>query len=324
MAVDFFEQKYKGIEKSIAEKLESYEYEYFREDKGVPFCGLYVYPAKVRDYEVFSNCVSCLSLNKNEDPLGIRMSQLEYLIHKMQLEGPEGVSWSYKLQKLFEIIFHIKNGLKCSHCGHVVAYEDREFKDFVSAIQNLSDTDLLNKENYPQLLCPKCQGKEFVEMIKIIKDEKTDKFCFLVDGKKISKKDYDLLRQLVLFQNYPDYRDDSWIDPTLKKDHEEKLRLEQQNNDIYASIEKKVVCLSISTHYKFEEIFDMSIRKFTMALSTVDDLINYKIMRTAVSSGFVSLPEDKKIEHWIYKPLKDMYGDSYKTVDQATAEANNL
>ncbi len=67
----------------------------------------------------------------------------------------------------------------------------------------------------------------------------------------------------------------------------------------------------------------MPIRKFTMALSTVDDLINYKIMRTAVSSGFVSLPDGKKIEHWIYKPIKDMYGE-YKSMDEATAEANNL
>ena len=41
-------------------------------------------------------------------------------------------------------------------------------------------------------------------------------------------------------------------------------------------------------------------------------------MKTASLSGFVQWPKDKPIEHWIYKPYKDMYGDSYKTVDQAT------
>ena len=92
MTQDFFEQKYKGIDKDIAEKLESYEYEYFREDKPVPFCGLLVYPAEVRNYEIFSNCISCLYLNKNEDSVGIRMSQLEYLIYKMKSEGQEGIS----------------------------------------------------------------------------------------------------------------------------------------------------------------------------------------------------------------------------------------
>jgi hypothetical protein len=55
-----------------------------------------------------------------------------------------------------------------------------------------------------------------------------------------------------------------------------------------------------------------------MALATVDDLINYKIMKQSVSSGFVSLPKGKSIEYWIYKPIKDIYGDSYKTVDEVT------
>ena len=60
----------------------------------------------------------------------------------------------------------------------------------------------------------------------------------------------------------------------------------------------------------------MSVRKFNLALSTVDDLINYKIMKQAIMSGFVSLPKGQTIEHWIYKPNKDMYGDAYKTVEE--------
>ena len=86
-------------------------------------------------------------------------------------------------------------------------------------------------------------------------------------------------------------------------------------NDLHATIEKRVVCLSIATHYSFDEIFSMPIRKFNLALSTVDDLINYKIMKQSVMSGFVSLPKGQTIEHWIYKPNKDMYGD-YKSVDE--------
>lgn len=92
------------------------------------------------------------------------------------------------------------------------------------------------------------------------------------------------------------------------------MELERKNNDVHATIEKKVVCLSISTHYSIDEIWEMSIRHFTMALTAVDDLINYKIMRQAVSTGFVSLPKGQTIEHWIYKPEKDMYGNNYKDV----------
>ena len=55
-----------------------------------------------------------------------------------------------------------------------------------------------------------------------------------------------------------------------------------------------------------------------MALVAMDDLINYKINRTAMMSGFVQWPKDKPLEHWIYKPHKDLFGDNYKSIDEAT------
>ena len=118
------------------------------------------------------------------------------------------------------------------------------------------------------------------------------------------------------------YRREDWImdlelarelevvnDVKIMKDYEEKMKLERQKNDLHATLEKKIVALSISTHFSFQEIYDMTIRKFTMALTTVDDLINYKIMKTASMSGFVQWPKDHPIEHWFYKPDKDMFGE---------------
>lgn len=96
------------------------------------------------------------------------------------------------------------------------------------------------------------------------------------------------------------------------------MRLERQANDVYATVEKKIVCLYVFTGSSLEEIYNMSIRKFTMALATMDDLINYKIMKTAAMSGFVQWPKDKPIEHWMYKPDRDMYGENkYKTLGEA-------
>lgn len=42
--------KYKGVDPDIAKELMAYETTYFRMDEPVPFCGLNIYPAKVRDY----------------------------------------------------------------------------------------------------------------------------------------------------------------------------------------------------------------------------------------------------------------------------------
>ena len=313
-------QKYKGVPKKIAEEIQEYENKYFREDKPIPFCGLLIYPATVHDYESFSHCSSCLTLNKNQTVEGIKMSHLDYLISQTQIQGEEGRIWSYKIQKLLEIIFKIDNGIKCSKCGRVIRYDSQEFSDYVDELQKAQDEN----KPFPPLKCPDCDSEQFQEVIKIVLDPETKKYSLLVDGHIINSKDFNRLRYIVLFQNFPDYRDDTWVDPDVKKDYEERMRLEYQKNDIHASIEKKVVCLSIATHYSFAECFDMSIRKFTMALSTVDDLINYKIMKAAISSGFTSLPKGEKIEHWIYKPYKDMYGDAYKSLDQAQSEVQNL
>lgn len=327
MAEGMIDDKYGELPKDIVDALKEYEFLYFREDKPVPFCGLDIYPATVREFETFSSCTSCLTLNKNEDPRGVAMSHLDYLISKTQIQNEEneGRMWSYKIQKLFEIIFHVTNGLKCKKCGHVIAYDSPEFQAFIKQIQELTaHPETASEENAPTLLCPECGGKEFAEMMKFVQDPKTKKYSLLVDGHLINKNDFALLRQIVLFQNFPDYADDSWVDPEIKKDHDEKMRLQQQQNDVHASIEKKVICLSISTNYRLEDIWGMPIRKFTMALSTVDDLINYKIMKQAVMGGFVQLPKGKSIEHWIYKPNKDMYGDSYKSTDEVQQSASNL
>lgn len=311
--------KYGQLDEKLVNFLRKCEFDYFREDLPVPFCGLLLYPVQVRNYEEFANCCSCLTLDKNKDPKGIANTHLGYLIGKTQIkEDDEGRQWSYRIQRLFELVFHIDNGLKCKKCGKVMRYNDKQFIEFVNTINDMAS----HPEKYegeqpaPELSCPCCGEKEFIEMIKISRNEKTKKYSLFVDGHEITSKDFANLRQIILYQNYPDYADESWIDPAVKRDHDEKMRLERMRNDLHATIEKKVVCLSISTHYDFKEIYDMSIRKFTMALTAVDDLINYKIMKQATMSGFVSLPKGKTVEHWIYKPDKDLYGDSYKTTDE--------
>lgn len=319
--------KYYGLKPEIANEIKIYEAQYFREDKPIPFGNKwFIYPALVHDYETFANCSTCLTLNKNEDPKGIRMSQLEYLLNKTKLPGDEGVMWLYKIQKLCEICFHVKTGIKCVECGNIIEYSSPEFKTWVQVLQKVQkETPEEGKTpEVPKLLCPNCGKDKYIETIKVVTDQETNKLKLLIDGQEVSKQDFDRLRQIILYQNFPDYQDDSWVDPEVKKDYEERMRLERKQNDTHATLEEKIVCLAIATGFRYPDIYDMTIRKFTMSLQRVDDLINYKIMKQAVSSGFAQLPKGKSIEHWIYKPDKDMYGDAYKTTDAISSELSNL
>lgn len=314
--------RYYGIKPQIADELKSYETLYFREDKPVPFCGLLLYPATLHDYEGFLNCVSCLTLNKNEDPKGIRMSNIHYLISKIQSKE-EGSEWSYKIQHLFEIIFHIKNGIKCTGCNTVYGYGSPEFAKMIS------DADKESREsgNKPKLKCPSCGASEdtnFTQMIKIVQDSQSKQYSFVVDGHTIGRDEFNRLRYIVMYQNFSDYQDDAYVDPEIKKDHDAHMELLMKQNDSHATLEKKVVAMSIATHYSFAELFDMTIRKFNMVLTTVDDKIDYECMKQGLMSGMVTLKKGEKPEHWIYKKEKDLYGDAYKDKDALEQEVSTL
>lgn len=323
--------RYQGLDPDLAKELISYEHSYFKEDRPIPFCGLNIYPVTMHEYEKFFMCVDCFTLDKNETPQGIRMTNLDYLISKTIEHSDSGNEWAYKFNTLLEMIFHIQNGVKCGKCGEIIPYNSQHFKDYLLQIQKLqSDTNMLDKikkheMEIPKLLCPKCNEAVKDGVIETKLDEKSKHYMLIVDGHIISGKDFNRLRRIVLFQNMPDYFDDSWVDKGLREDRKAKMALEQKKNEnLEASTERKIVCLSIATNYKFEEIYNMTIRKFTIALSAVEDLINYKIMKSAAMNGFVQLPKDQKIEHWIYKKTGDIYGDMYKDAADVRSSINNL
>ena len=313
--------RYKGLDESLADELRKDEIEYFKMDLPVPFHGFLLYPAIVRDYEKFASASACLTLDKNKTPEGIRMTNLDYLVSKLN-DKKEGPMWSFKFNLLVEVVFHLKNGLKCKKCGNVIEYQSDVFTGFLKKVQDLMAHPPKEGEKFeePKLVCGKCGNEDYsqyVEMVKIVKGDKKH-FSFLVDEKPITSQMFNELREIIMYQNSADYQNDSWVDPDIKADYEERLALEQKENaGATASLERKIVGLSVASNYKLTEIYDMTIRKFAMALGLVDDLINYKIMRSAMMSGMVSFPKDFKLEHWLYKTPKDMYGDGYKTVEQA-------
>lgn len=353
------EEKYKGVPKKVAAVLAAYETEFFREDKPAPFCGMQVYPIAVRDYEKFMDATACLSFDKNTAAAGLSMTNFEYLYSKMMSKEPMaqgsettvGQLWSYRFYEVLKLCLHLDNGMICPKCGHITPYGSEEFQKlkqkfdakvvalFVANPEALKSEEVKRKlvtehAELQHLYCPYCHHDEtknekgeiipatdsaLIPRITYQKDSK-NKLQMTVDGKYVvSSKDFDLFKYMVMFQNISDYRDESWIDPSLRKDHEESMKIRQKQNPVSASLERKVVALSMISNYKISEIYDMPIRKFSMALSLGDDLIEYKINKLAAMVGLVQLPKGKKIEHWLYKEDKDLYGNSYKTLDDFKA-----
>lgn len=144
----------------------------------------------------------------------------------------------------------------------------------------------------------------------MIINEQTHKLELFIDGQKIDFKDFNRLRNIVLFQNLPDYRDTSYIDPNLKKDYETKKRIQgQKNANLTATLEKKLAAMKVFMGLpNYDGLYNMSVRRFLIEFSTMDDYISYNLQMMGRLCGLGGGGKDAP-EHWIYKEVKDVYAD---------------
>ena len=288
-----------AADKQIYEDVEYFRDKYFTYDLPVPFKGLNLYPVMVKDYNEFLACSACLTLNKNDDPQGIRMSHIDYLLSKMKDEK-EGPMWSLRFTKIIELCLHIKSGLKCPKCGKFLSFEEFYAKYEDPSIQDKN-----------QLLFCEC-GEKFTETIKY-KENDQKKMTFIFDG---TTQDFNKLRKYIMYQNLPDFKDDSWVDKAVRDDQAARAELKSRGSGT-ASLERKIMGVCAQIHWPPEQIYNMSMRKFLLTLNLIEDIMEYTITKTGLSSGFASLPKGQKLEHWLYKQEEGLYtkaidAESYK------------
>lgn len=305
--------RYGCLSEKIANEIQQYEATYFTYDEPVPFCGLQIYPISMRNYNDFMLVNPCLTLNKNETFEGLKQTHLDFLIGKLN-DQEEGQLWTLRLSKLFELIFHLKDGVWCTQCGNTMTYAE-----FITQHREILTQEKPEEEKL--VACPKCGSTQLEAMIRYVADPETKKYKLVVAGHSIDAAAFERLRQIVMYQNLPDYYDDSKIDPDLKADYAERIRIKSQKSG-KATTEKKMVCVSAKTCYKLSELYDMPIRKFLMLLTTVDDVIQYEATRVGMMTGMVSMKEPP--EHWIYKKETDVLGDAYKSLDSFKSEMSQI
>lgn len=294
-------------EKKILEEVDYFRDKYFTYDLPIPFNRLTLYPVSIKDYNEFLSSSACLTLNKNDDVAGIRMTNIDYLLSKMQDEK-EGPMWSLRFTKLIELCLHIKSGLKCPKCGKFMSFEEFYIK--------YEDESIIDKNS---ILNCECGGK-YQETVKFKENEKGKKI-FVFDGIEVDNQTFNKLRKYIMYQNLPDYKDDSWVDKAIRDDQAAKNELKSRGSGT-ASLERKIIGVCVNTHWKIEEVMNMTIRKFLMVLGMVDDIMNYTITRTGLMSGFASLPKGETVEHWLYKKDEGLYGKAMD-MDTYTSQIKN-
>lgn len=315
---------------SLEDKMVIYEQLYFGEDKPVPFVGgLQIYPAQLKDYYKFYSLINCFTIDKNADKtgIGIPMSDLGYLVYLMQQEGNERLQ--NQLYELLGMVFHLENGMFCddSSCefNDIVGFKDlqkvinHEMEDINK--QALSET-IEDKQRFileqKQALfsrlerCPVC-GKVMRDVFELNQDSK-NRYRLFIKGIEINSKQFKDLKRIYCYQNILDYNDD-YIDPELKEALDEAAQLRAGNTE-QPTLEKQKACIVASTGYKFEDLNELTLRKFSLLIRVIAAKVDYTAAKTGEMSGMVTFKTP--YPHWIYSndnPKKNRFKD-IMSVDQ--------
>jgi len=159
--------------------------------------------------------------------------------------------------------------------------------------------------NYSEMLVKIIEICFNIDINKIGVRDDNGKITLFIGEEIINKKDFDIIRKIICYQNMPDY-DDEYINPELKQALDEANELNSREFDGRTSLERQMLCITASTSLKQEDIEKMTIRKFILLLQIVDSKLHYQIYKTGECSGMSSFK--KPILHWMY--YKDNKFDS--------------
>ena len=331
-----------AISKELQRKLDYYEQVYFATDKPIPFKDdLMLYPVLAENYYDFYGAVPCITADKSiitvidedgrqkkiSNPKGLAQTYMSYLIEK--LEGQEGQVTTMQLMQLFELVFHIKRGAFCPHCGKEIPYSDL-FKDIDNKIEQRTDElynsmivnktdnikdvdenilsnlkekirDIARREIMAQsYVCPDCNN-QMRDIFSVKTNNETGQKLLVVKNTEINSKEFDEFKAIVPRQNILDYEGDKYMNPDLKEELEIKAKL--KNSDYTSpTLEKQMSCIVAGTSYKYEELYKLPIRKIAYLLRTIDKKNTYYAQIQGAMSGMVKFKEDPK--HWIFSDDK--------------------
>jgi len=140
---------------------------------------------------------------------------------------------------------------------------------------------------------------------------------------KHCSEDFDEIRKIISEQNMIDLPDER-IQKNVRDSLEEARRFKQKlNKNKVASFEEQMMALATYTGWSLDEIYNMTYRKFVLAIRRANQIIMSNIYLTASMSGFVSFKDKSVLKSWISDiNEEDKYSDVKMSPEKLQSKAN--
>lgn len=148
---------------------------------------------------------------------------------------------------------------------------------------------------------------------------------FTIDGQEFYSDDLMEMKKIIFEQNCI-----SDIDVTIQKEVRDAMEKAQeykmkQNNRKICSLEEQMICVAISSPYKLEDIYKLTIRKFSKMLQRIDHKLHYQIYLSAEMSGFVKFDNKDAITWWMNDlDKKDKFSDVKVDMESMKNKIDNV
>jgi len=145
---------------------------------------------------------------------------------------------------------------------------------------------------------------------------------FLVDKITYDSDDFENIKLIICEQNMVEIPDET-IQKEIRDKMEEAKRLKAKMSQTkMGSLEDLVVAVLISTSFKIDDIYNLSIRKFNKIIERLDHKLHYQIYLTASMSGMVKFKDEKFIKHWLADLDKDKLAGVTIGLDEIQSQVN--
>lgn len=151
---------------------------------------------------------------------------------------------------------------------------------------------------YPQIIVDD-KGRVFLG--DFFKNTKEEKF-------RISQKEFDEIRRIILYQNLPNY-DDDYINPELKQRMAEVDELRGKNLDT-PSLERRIAIITSHCGISKTEQLSMTFRAHSILFQEVNNEVEYMCTKPIAIYG----GKADEIQ-WIFKKKKDKFSDYITSVE---------
>lgn len=122
---------------------------------------------------------------------------------------------------------------------------------------------------------------------------------FRIDKELYDSNDFDEIKKIIVEQNMIELPDIK-IQKAVRDKLEEARRFREKiNKNKIASLEEQVIALSIYSGHDIESIFDMSYRKFILAIKRANHMIMSNIYLTASMSGMTTFKDKSVLKGWL-------------------------